>query len=167
VVDGHGVNHEDYRTIGYIPASEVSSFEIVENASNKLQLWHEFCPECSPETVPEVIDIISIYTYGGNGIYGVQKSKGIMKAVVPVFSTPRELYTPKYENLTENDWYKPDLRALIDWEPKLVSDNTGLVSTSFYNADIIGNIQVVVEAISEDGEIGYKDMTYSVRKKDR
>jgi hypothetical protein len=166
VVDGRGVNHDDYGSIAYIPPSEVSSFEIVENVSNKTQIWDEFCPECNPLTVPEVIDIISIYTYGGNGIYGVQKPKGIVKAVVPVFSTPREFYAPKYENLTASDWYKPDLRALIDWEPKLIADSLGKASTTFYNADVVGNMQIVVEAISEDGKIGYQELEYNVRKRD-
>jgi len=48
---------------------------------------------------------------------GVFKPEGIIKAAVPVFSAPREFYTPKYANLQPGDWYKPDLRALIDWEP--------------------------------------------------
>jgi hypothetical protein len=166
MIDGITVNKNDLDLIPNIPPSEVSSFEIIENVSNRSKVWFEFCPECPALSIPNTIDIIAIYTYGGNGIYGATKPRGIIKTFAQVFSTPREFYAPKYENLTASDWYKPDLRALINWEPLLVPDSTGFVSTSFYNADITGNIQVVVEAISEDGEIGYKDLTYSVRKRD-
>lgn len=165
VIDGVTVNNNDYSLIPNIPPSEVSSFEIILNAKNRSKLWFEFCPECDPLSIPITIDVIAIYTYGGNGIYGVHKAKGIIKAAVPVFSTPREFYTPKYANLQPGDWYKPDLRALIDWQPKLMTDSLGKVSTTFYNADIIGEMQIVVEAISENGEIGYKEISYNVKKR--
>ena len=166
VVDGSAVNHDDYGSIAYIPPSEVSSFEIIKNVNNRSTVWLEYCPECSPASIPPTIDVIAIYTYGGSGIYGVQKPKGIIKAVVPVFSTPREFYTPKYENLSPSDWYKPDLRALIHWEPKVTVDSLGKASATFYNADITGEMEVVVEAISEDGKIGYQELIYNVRKRD-
>jgi hypothetical protein len=167
VVDGVTVNFLDYDLIPYIPPSEVSSFEIIKNAKNFLQIYKEFLPPgSSPLDVGNYGDVIAIYTYGGNGIYGVHKPKGIIKASVPVFSTPREFYAPKYVNLQPDDWYKPDLRALIDWEPELIIDSIAKASTTFYNADITGEIEVVVEAISEDGKIGYHELTYNVIKRD-
>jgi hypothetical protein len=165
VVDGSAVNHEDYGSIAYIPPSEVSSFEIIKNVNNRSKVWFEFCPECSPMSIPPTIDVIAIYTYGGNGIYGIHKPKGIVKAVVPVFSTPREFYAPKYEKLTATDWYKPDLRALIHWEPKVKVDSLGNASCSFYNGDLTGEVKVVVEAISEDGKIGYQELVYNVKER--
>ena len=164
VVDGTPVNTDDYGLIAYIPPSEVSSFEIIKDVSNRSKVWSGFCPECL--VVPLSIDVIAIYTYGGSGIYGVHKPKGIFKTTIPVFSTPREFYAPKYENLESGDWYKPDLRALVDWEPKLNVDSLGNTSASFYNADLPGNMQVVVEAISEDGKIGYQEFIYYVKKRE-
>jgi hypothetical protein len=167
VVDGRTVDIDNFGLVAYLPTSEVSSFEIIEDVSNRSKIWEEFwSPYKSPE-VPKTIDIISIYTYGGNGFYSVKKTKGIFKGTVPVFSTPREFYAPKYENIKDEDWYKPDLRALIDWEPKLVTDSLGRISTSYYNSDNTGEVQVVVEAISENGEVGYKEMYYRVKDKDK
>ena len=166
VVDGVPVNFLDYDLIPYIPPSEVSSFEIIKNAKNFYQLYKEYVPPGSPIDGGNYGDVIAIYTYGGNGIYGVHKPKGIIKASVPVFSTPREFYAPMYVNLQPDDWYKPDLRALIDWEPELIVDSLAKASTTFYNADITGEMEVVVEAISEDGKIGYQDLTYNVIKRD-
>jgi hypothetical protein len=166
VVDGSVINMYDYNYIAFIPPSEVSSFEIVKNISNKDKVWFEFCPECLPLSLPQMIDIIAIYTYGGNGLFGVRKNKGIVKTTVPVFSEPKVFYSPQYQNLKPDDWYKPDLRSLIHWEPNLQTDSDGMVFASFYNADIDGEMEVVVEAISEDGEIGYNEFSYKVIKRD-
>jgi hypothetical protein len=37
---------------------------------------------------------------------------------------------------------------------------------SFYNSDNTGAFQVVVEAISENGEIGYQELFFDVKKKE-
>ena len=56
--------------------------------------------------------------------------------------------------------------AELDWEPELIVDSVAKASTTFYNADITGEMEVVVEAISEDGKIGYQELTYNVVKRD-
>ena len=166
VVDGVPVNFLDYDLIPYISPSAVSSFEIIKNAKNFLQLYKEFLPPgSSPLDVGNYGDVIAIYTYGGKGIYGAIRPKGLTQASVPVFSAPREFYAPKYENLQPIDWYKPDLRALIFWKPNLTVDGLGQTSASFYNADVCGDMEVVVEAISDTGEIGYQEMIYNVKKR--
>ena len=165
VVDGITVNLFDYPLIPNIPPSEVSSFEIIKNAKHFAKLYQEFNPDAPPLALPSHGDVIAIYTYAGQGIFGVYKPEGIIQAAVPVFSASREFYAPKYKNLTASDWYKPDLRALIYWKPKLIADSLGKASVTFYNADITGNMEVVVEAISEDGKIGYKEITYDIIKR--
>lgn len=165
IVDGKTVDIDNFGMVGYLPASEVSSFEILKDVNNKAKIWDEFWSPYKVPTCPPTIDVISIYTYGERGFFGVKKTQGMFKGTVPVFSTPREFYSPKYANLKPEDWYKPDLRALIDWEPKLVSDSLGRASASFYNSDNTGYVEVVVEAISEKGEVGYKEMFYNVKKK--
>jgi hypothetical protein len=165
VIDGIPVKKTDYSFIPNISPSEVSSFEIIENAKNFAKLCLEFDPYMDLLSVPNHGDVIAIYTYGGSGIYGALKPVGVIQIAIPVFSATREFYAPKYENLQASDWYKPDLRALIHWEPKLIVDSIGKASTTFYNADIVGHMhmQVVVEAISEDGKIGYQEITYAVK----
>jgi hypothetical protein len=165
VIDGIPAVYTDYASIPNIPPGEVSSFEIIENANNFRKLFLDFYPLADYATAPAHGDVIAIYTYRGRGIYGTTKAAGIIKTTVPVFSAPREFYTPKYEKIQPGDWYKPDLRALVYWEPKLIADSLGKASAAFYNADITGGMQVVVEAISENGEIGYKEIFYNVNKR--
>jgi len=46
-----------------------------------------------------------------------------------------------------------------------VTDSLGRATAVFYNADVPGEMQVVVEAISENGEIGYQEIFYEVKKR--
>lgn len=166
-IDGEPVNGYEYQQIPYIPPSEVSSFEIIENVENFASLYLEVFPSFPAYWAPrEGGSIIAIYTHAGIGLAGTTKPKGILRTSIPVFSPKKEFYAPKYENLKPDDWYKPDFRALVRWEPNIVVDSIGKASTSFYNADNIGEMLIVVEAISENGELGYKEITYNVEKND-
>ena len=73
-----------------------------------------------------------------------------------------EFYAPKYKNIQDNNWNQPDLRALIHWNPIIKTDSIGKASASFYNADNTGKMTIVVEAISKNGEIGYKEVDFLV-----
>jgi len=164
VIDGIPISRYDYISIPNIPPSEVKSFEVIPYANNFLSLFFQVYPFANPLKAPTVGNVIAIYTYGGKGIYGASRAVGIVKAAVPVFSASKEFYAPKYENLRPEDWFKPDLRALVHWDPKLKADSLGKISTAFYNADNTGEMQVVVEAISDKGEIGYQELDYKVKK---
>lgn len=165
VVDGVPVKYYNYGFIAFIPPSEVSSFEIIRNPKNFRELFLEAFPGVSHAEAPYLGSAIAIYTHGGKGLFGVKKPIGIVHTSIPVFSPPREFYEPKYKNISADDWIKPDLRALVHWAPNIKSDSLGKASMTFYNADNIGEMQVVVEAISEDGEIGYQEMFYNVKRR--
>lgn len=100
-----------------------------------------------------------------NNPLGKQKPVDIVNNSIPVFSPAREFYAPKHENITPRDWVKPDLRSLVHWNPIVETDNHGKASVSFYNADVTGEMLVVVEAISTDGKIGYAEMEYQVTRR--
>ena len=53
----------------------------------------------------------------------------------------------------------------MHWDPKLKTDTTGRTTLSFYNSDNIGPVKIIVEAISKNGEIGYSELLYDVKKK--
>ncbi len=164
VIDGIPVMWYHYPLIHSIPPSEVKSFEIIKSAKNIFQLYMEVVPNASPLGAPTFGSVIAIYTRAGKGLHGAFKPIGIIKTSVPVFSESIEFYAPKYENPKEVDWLKPDLRSVIHWEPSLTLDSNGKVSTSFYNADTTGKMQIVVEAISDNGAMGYQVIDYEVEK---
>lgn len=165
VIDGIPVQAYDYHMIQNIPPSEVSSFEVIEYAKNFASLFCEVYPLLCAKR-PVWGNVIAIYTHGKKGLYGANRPIGILNTTVPVFASPREFYAPKYDQLTAADWSKPDLRSLIHWQPGISTDSTGQATAKFYNADTEGRIQVLVEAITETGQMGYQLFYYNVKKKE-
>lgn len=77
------------------------------------------------------------------------------------YNKERQFYMPKYDvpaNLNRND-----LRTTIYWNPKLVTDKTGITSFDFFNADGRGQYKVTVEGIDNNGNIGRSIFRYSVK----
>lgn len=54
--------------------------------------------------------------------------------------------------------------CLIHWAPILKTDDAGKVIVPFYNADTKGKMQVIVEAIDENGAIGYGQLSFDVEE---
>ncbi len=161
VIDGIPVKENEYEFIQSIPPSEVSSVEVIEYAKNFPILYCEVFPiNCIQP--PAFGNIIAIYTYAQQGVLGAKSPKGIMKTTIPVFLQSKEFYAPKYDNVNQDDLEKPDLRTLIHWQPILKTDDSGIGKTSFYNADNTGDMLVIMEAITENGDIGYQEYTYKV-----
>ncbi|PPL03417.1 hypothetical protein [Parapedobacter indicus] len=162
VVDGIPVPGHSYEIIPNIPPSEVKSVELIRFAKHFSQLYQEVYPEASPLKIPPVGSVIAIYTHAGKGVYAVRKPTGLLQATVPVYSPTIEFYAPRYESPAEAASARPDLRTLIHWAPELTTGDSGTVKTSYYHSDATGETIVVVEALSLDGEIGYKELVYEV-----
>ena len=160
VIDGIPVKPREYPLIQNIPPSEVSSFEIIECAKNFYPLFFEVYGFPADKIICG--GIIAIYTHAQKTFYGANKPVGLLQTSIPVFSAPQEFYAPKYDNLKLDDWNRHDLRALIYWEPELQTGILAKTSASFYNADNVGKVMVVVEAVSENGAIGYKEIEYEI-----
>ena len=62
-------------------------------------------------------------------------------------------------------WKVPDLRSVVHWAPNVKTDENGEARVEFYNADNIGDMQVIVEGITKNGKIGYFETIYTVDKK--
>jgi hypothetical protein len=164
ILDGIPVPFRDYSLIPDISPSEVSSFEIIEFAKGFSRLFCEVHTELlgCEMVAPPWGNVIAIYTHAGIGLSGAYKPKGLTQTAVPVFSLPKEFYAPKYNNIQPDDWQHPDFRTLIHWQPILKTDDLGKTSTSFYNTDNKGKMMIVVEAISDEGEIGYQELNYKI-----
>lgn len=153
--------------VSNIPTEEISSIDVIKCADNFELIVAEVSENIS-STLIFCGSIININTLGGNGVLSAyQQPVGITKIKMPVFSTPKEFYKPEYRIPNEINWKKPDLRALIHWQPLLHTDALGVANTNFYNADNIGEMRVVVEAISAEGQIGYKELKYRLEGKEQ
>lgn len=100
---------------------------------------------------------------GGNGVITITLKKGVVQKVgTPIslahvmplgYQKPAEFYVPKYDVDSILKSPNPDLRTTIYWNPKLTTDSTGTVHVKFYTADKTNNYSVVLEGISNTGEI--------------
>ncbi|MEM6633402.1 MAG: hypothetical protein AAF694_27260, partial [Bacteroidota bacterium] len=163
-IDGILVREEDYGIIPDLPPSEVKSVEIIRSARNFAQHYMEVVPGTPALEAPTMGSVLSIYTHTGRGLHAVHKPVGLLHTEVPVFTEQKEFYAPTYPDTTAYNWARPDLRALVHWDPYLVADSTGKVTTTFYNADNLGEMKIIVEAISLNGEIGYQELLFNVEE---
>ena len=108
------------------------------------------------------ISVIAIFTKRGNGLLGALDSKRDVDIMeIPVFSIQREFYTPKHDS-DNTDISFPDFRSLIYWNPNVSSKEESDSTVNYYHSDNTGEFTLVLEAISESGEIGYTTLNYKV-----
>jgi hypothetical protein len=160
VIDGIPVELNQYQNIQNIQADQVTSIEVIEFAKS----FASFCGQLIKDRCTNPGNIIAIYTKAGKGIYGAyaQKSKSLGETTIPVFAETKVFYAPKYDNALNEDLKMPDLRALIHWQPILKTNDAGKAEISFYNADITGDMLVIIEAITENGHVAYEEFIYKV-----
>ncbi|MDR3652187.1 MAG: TonB-dependent receptor plug domain-containing protein [Paludibacter sp.] len=100
---------------------------------------------------------------GGNGVIAITLKSGVeVKKGTPIslahisplgYQKPEYFYVPKYEVDSVLKSSQPDLRSTIYWNPALKSDSNGIIHVKFYTADNENNYSVVIEGITENGEI--------------
>ena len=96
--------------------------------------------------------VIAIATKRGES--SIAKTPISMATVSPLgVQKPEEFYIPKYEVQSVREDKIPDLRTTIYWNPALSSDTTGVVNVEFYTADPANNYSVVLEGVTQAGEI--------------
>lgn len=56
---------------------------------------------------------------------------------------------------------------MIHWSPNVVLNAKGEYTLEFYNDDYIGDVAVIVEAISKNGKLGILEKTYTIKEAER
>ncbi len=165
MVDGHLLEKYNYEYVPNMPSEIIERIDLIKYAKFFKSRYLTVFPEADILKSPDVGHILSIYTKKGVGIHGASKpAPGTLNAVIDVFSPIKDFYAPKYNRLDSNNIQGLDLRSLIHWEPSIKTDKTGNTSVNFYNGDIEGDYIIIVEAISKDGRIGYKEQEYRIEK---
>jgi hypothetical protein len=163
IIDGKPIHKDFYYLLESLPTKEIKSVEILRNPKNKSKYFYNVGRNPKVES-PGFDAFISIYTYNGRGLFGIQPTKGIYKKKINGFVPAKEFYVPKYDDIQPDDWQLPDLRSVVYWEPNLNIDANKEATLEFYNGDDIGNMLIIVESINEKGQLGYKEFTYTVNE---
>ena len=97
--------------------------------------------------------VVVITTKKGGENYNAKWIETNLKSSIPLgFQLPTEFYAPKYEYTAEKENKAPDLRTTIYWNPTIkVKD--GKADFEFYTADGLIDYSVVIEGVSNDGEL--------------
>lgn len=164
VVDGQLLQKYEYEYLPHMSPEIVKSVQLIKYAKFFKTKYLTVFPETNPLEAPYMGHIISIFTKGRVGVYG-RPSRGKLDTTIDIFSPIKEFYAPQYDKPIPANTQKPDLRSLVHWAPTVSVDHEGNASVDFYNGDLPGNYVIVVEAISQDGRIGYREKMYRVMEK--
>ena len=137
-----GFSTDNIEEISYLTASDVEEISVFKGASAAI-----------------------FGSRGGNGVIAITLKRGVdtnakaltppsLAHIVPLgYQKPKEFYVPKYEVDSVRQKTVPDLRTTIYWNPNLRSDSTGTFNVKFYTADQANDYAVVLEGITNAGEI--------------
>jgi hypothetical protein len=99
----------------------------------------------------------------GPGIYfwtkrGARNEKptwasGITETKLVGYSVIRNFYSPVYDGSEDMKSKKKDFRSTLYWNPLVQTDEDGNGWVSFYNSDLVGEVQVVVEGVTKEGKL--------------
>nr|WP_299381698.1 TonB-dependent receptor plug domain-containing protein [Allomuricauda sp.] len=101
----------------------------------------------------------SIYgVRGSNGVFLIYTKTGVSAYNKPLSSSLRakghtlgkEFYSPKYDGEFSQKLVN-DYRAMLYWNPRVITDANGKATLRFFNSDFASKLQVQVEALSEEG----------------
>jgi len=105
--------------------------------------------------------IISVFTKKGGAHLGYKNYiQGTLVSYLEGFSAYREFYTPVYtpENIDEE---RPDHRITLYWKPDIEMKD-GYSEVTFFTSDDYSRYKVIVEGITNTGEVCLGEATFRV-----
>ncbi|SFS86126.1 hypothetical protein SAMN04487906_1939 [Zhouia amylolytica] len=166
MADGRLLEKHEYDNVPHISPDIIERIELIKYAKFFKSHFLKVFPETNPLEAPPLGHIISIVTKEGKGIYASRKPQpGTIHSSIKVFDTVKEYYTPKYTTFSEKESDIGDYRSLIYWNPSISIQPGETKTIDFFNGDITGKHLIIVEMITEDGRIGYRELPYEVISK--
>ena len=95
---------------------------------------------------------VAVYTKSGAGIR-YQSLGGTLVTKYGGFATPREFYSPKYDEKSPATAVT-DKRATLYWNPIIQTDENGKVTFSYFNSDSAKRHLIVIEGMDGQGRLG-------------
>lgn len=135
-----GIETEELEDVRFLSASDVEEISLFKGTSTSI-----------------------FGSRGGNGVITITLKKGAaLQSITPPslaryaplgYQKPAKFYVPKYEADSIRNQSKQDLRTTIYWAPDVKTDDNGSISVKFYTADKPNDYRIVLEGVSENGEI--------------
>ena len=140
IIDGMLIGDMPMNLISSIPMSNIDKVEVLKGGSAAIYGSRG------------ANGVIAIYTKKGEAaVTQDYELVGAITKKVAGFSSRREFYSPQY--IPENiDFPEPDHRTTLYWNPEVITEN-GKATLSFYTADDLGYFKIIVEGVSDSGQI--------------
>jgi hypothetical protein len=125
----------------------------------------------------EDIERVDVYKTGNTAIWGSRGGNGVVsfitkkgdfnlskldrvryntKKITPLgYIVPAEFYAPKYDTEEQKKSSVPDRRTTLLWKPNITTDEEGAASFDFYTSDDMSGYSIVIEGITNSGEVIY------------
>jgi hypothetical protein len=132
------------------------------------------------------IERVDVYKTGNTIIWGSRGGKGVVafttkkgnfnpsqmdrtkfnsKKISPLgYTVPAEFYSPKYETEEQKKNSVPDRRTTLLWKPNVSVNENGDASFDFYTSDAASDYLIVIEGITDSGEIVHKTQQVAGRR---
>lgn len=98
------------------------------------------------------------------GMVYTTDSDAMARILVRGSHKPAEFFKPKYSTAAELYNSNKDMRSTIAWEPLLRPAADGKIAVDFYTADRSGLYDVIIEGVTDGGELLYSHTQIEVRK---
>lgn len=96
--------------------------------------------------------VVSYRTYK-NDLGGFELNPRAVSLDYDGLQRQREFYSPRYENPKQRQSRLPDQRTLLYWDPQVITGPDGKKQLEFYTSDLSGQFNVVVEGMTQDGQL--------------
>ncbi|HZI24124.1 MAG TPA: TonB-dependent receptor plug domain-containing protein, partial [Chryseolinea sp.] len=156
-----GRNKEDVQPLVLIDGVPINSFESFESIVERLSSMNA-----------QEIEQIEVYKYSSGAIYGSRGATGVISITtrkstdypastkelaqfeeikIAGFSASKKFYSPDYSRPTDN--IRADYRSTIYWNPLVRTSENNDAQISFYAADLPTQYRIVVEGVTNNGEV--------------
>lgn len=145
----------DIATLAYIPVSQVDRIEIFKG------------PDAVAHGLNTIGGVIAVYTKSGfnEKPQEAEAEQGLYAMNLPGLQVPREFFSPDYSK-DKPEHAKPDIRSLVHWQPKVVTDSTGKAKVEFWTTDNTGTIDIEVQGLTYAGKPVVMRKTIAVKEED-
>lgn len=131
----------DAATLGQISPRDVQSIEVFKDPSRTAIFGSQGANGA-----------IAVYTKSGAGIR-YQSVGGTLVTKYGGYATPREFYSPKYDEKSPATAVT-DKRATLYWNPLVKTDENGKATFSYFNSDSAKRHLIVIEGMDSLGRLG-------------
>ncbi|MER2997787.1 hypothetical protein [Pontibacter populi] len=107
--------------------------------------------------------VVSYTTYTGD-LAGFELNPRALLQAYDGLQLQREFYAPAYESPEQKQSRLADLRNLLYWAPDLTIPSGKGKQVNFYTSDQPGTYLIVVQGLTENGVMGSKAVTFSVKQ---